>query len=155
MTQTFIDTLVVCSLTGFAIIGTGVWTNGQTGAELVISAFTLGLPGDSGGLIVTLGLIFFAYSTVLGWSYYGEKSLAYLAGHTAVIPYRIVFCLFVVVGAVAKLDLVWAISDVMNGLMAVPNLIGLLGLAGVVVAETRNYFAVPQESSQQQAQQGS
>ncbi|MDP6052600.1 MAG: alanine:cation symporter family protein, partial [Candidatus Latescibacteria bacterium] len=82
-----------------------------------------------------------AYSTVLGWSYYGEKSIVYLFGDKAAMPYRVVFCLFVGIGAVAQLDLVWAISDVMNGLMAVPNLIGLIFLSGVVAAETRRYFS--------------
>jgi AGCS family alanine or glycine:cation symporter len=97
--------------------------------------------GFSGGEhIVTLGLILFAYSTILGWSYYGEKSIEYLFGVKAILPYRIVFICFVGVGAVAKLSLVWNISDAMNGLMAIPNLIGLLFLTPVVVSETRKYF---------------
>ena len=141
MTQTFIDTLVVCSLTGFAIIGTGVWMTGETGAPLTAAAFAKGLPGDSGGIIVALGLVLFAYSTVLGWSYYGERSIVYLLGDRAIMPYRFLFCIFIGVGAVIKLDLVWTVSDLMNGLMAVPNLIGLIGLSGVVAAETRRYFA--------------
>lgn len=141
MTQTFIDTIVVCSFTGFVIISSGVWDNGMTGAQLTTAAFSHGLPGTWGGIIVAIGLIFFAYSTILGWSYYGEKSLEYLLGPKSVKPYRILFCIFVFVGAVVKLDLVWTISDVMNGLMAFPNLIGLLGLAGIVAAETKDYFA--------------
>jgi AGCS family alanine or glycine:cation symporter len=140
MTQTFIDTLVVCSITGFVIIGSGIWTTGATGAALTAAAFSQGLSGEIGGYIVAVGLVLFAYSTVLGWSYYGEKSITYLLGDKAAIPYRIIFCLFVGLGAVAQLDLVWAISDVMNGLMAVPNLIGLVFLAGVVASETRRYF---------------
>lgn len=141
MTQTFIDTLIVCSITGFVIIGSGMWTSGETGAALTAVAFSKGLPGEFGAYIVALGLVLFAYSTVLGWSYYGEKSIVYLFGDKVAMPYRVVFCLFVGIGAVAQLDLVWAISDVMNGLMAVPNLIGLIFLSGVVAAETRRYFA--------------
>ena len=141
MTQTFIDTLIVCSITGFVIIGSGMWTSGETGAALTAAAFSKELSGEFGAYIVALGLVLFAYSTVLGWSYYGEKSIVYLFGDKVAMPYRVVFCLFVGIGAVAQLDLVWAISDVMNGLMAVPNLIGLIFLSGVVAAETRRYFA--------------
>jgi AGCS family alanine or glycine:cation symporter len=140
MTQTFIDTIVVCSFTGFVIISTGVWNSGETGAPLTATAFSHGLPGQWGGIIVALGLIFFAYSTILGWSYYGEKSLEYLLGEKSVKPYRIVFCVFVGIGAIAKLELVWSIADVFNGLMALPNLIGLLFLSKVIVAETKKYF---------------
>ena len=140
MTQTFIDTIVVCSFTGFVIISTGAWTSGETGARLTSMAFSQGLPGEWGGIIVTLGLIFFAYSTILGWSYYGEKSLEYLLGAKSVKPYRILFCIFVGIGAVAKLDLVWGIADVFNGLMAIPNLIGLLFLSKVIASETQKYY---------------
>jgi AGCS family alanine or glycine:cation symporter len=145
MTQTFIDTIVVCSMTGFVILSTGGWQTGKTGAELTYLSFNRALTWEIGGmplggLVVALGLIFFAYSTILGWSYYGEKALEYLLGTAAIMPYRWVYCLFVAVGAVLDLKLVWAISDVMNGLMAIPNLIGLLGLSGVVVAETQKYF---------------
>ena len=87
-----------------------------------------------------MGLILFAYSTILGWCYYGEKSIEYLLGENIVHPYRIVYVLFVVIGALLKLDLVWALADVFNGLMAVPNLIGLLALSPVILQETRNYF---------------
>jgi len=140
MTQTFIDTIVVCTFTGLAIISTGVWNSGETGAPLTSSAFSAGLPGEWGGIIVTLGLIFFAYSTILGWSYYGEKSIEYLLGERSIKPYRIIFCLFVGIGAVAKLDLVWSIADVFNGLMAIPNLIGLLFLSKVIASETQKHF---------------
>jgi AGCS family alanine or glycine:cation symporter len=141
MTQTFIDTIVVCTMTGLVILCTGTWTDGTTGAALTTAAFSRGLPGDQGGIVVAIGLILFAYSTLLGWSYYGEKSIEYLFGERAVRPYRIVFCMLIVVGAVARLDLVWTFADVMNGLMALPNLIGLLALSGVVVSETKQYFA--------------
>ncbi len=140
MTQTFIDTIVVCSITGFTIIATGVWTTGKTGAKLTTAAFSTGLPGESGGLIVAVGLILFAYSTLLGWSYYGEKSVEYLFGVKSIKPYRVVFSIFVAVGAVAQLQLVWSLADLMNGLMAIPNLIGLLALSGVIVAETKKHF---------------
>lgn len=139
MTQTFIDTIIVCTLTGLVLILTGAWDNGKTGAELTTIAFKAGVPG--GGYIVTIGLILFAYSAILGWCYYGEKSVEYLFGVKAVKPYRYVYILFVGVGAVAKLGLVWSLSDVFNGLMAVPNLIGLLLLSPVIVRITREYFA--------------
>jgi len=138
MTQTFIDTLVVCTMTGLVLILTGVWTSGATGAELTTIAFAAGMPG--GAHVVTIGLVLFAYSTILGWSYYGEKSIEYLLGVKAVMPYRLLFICFVGVGAVAKLSLVWNISDTLNGLMAIPNLVGLLLLTPVVVSETKQYF---------------
>lgn len=138
MTQTFIDTLVVCTMTGLVLILTGAWSNGQTGAALTTTAFKMGFPG--GAYIVTIGIILFAYSTILGWCYYGEKSIEYLFGVKSVFPYRVVFVLFIGVGAVAKLSLVWNISDTLNGLMAIPNLIGLIMLTPVVVSETKKYF---------------
>ncbi len=141
MTQTFIDTIIVCTATGLVILTTGAWESGYTGAELTAVAFSLGLPGNSGGIVVAIGLILFAYTTLLGWSYYGEKSIEYLLGDRAIRWYRVLFCLIVVVGAIAKLDLVWSFADVMNGLMALPNLIGLIALSGIVVSETRDYFA--------------
>jgi AGCS family alanine or glycine:cation symporter len=139
MTQTFLDTILVCTMTGLVLIMTGAWDSGKTGAELTSFAFQEGVIG--GHFIVTLGLILFAYSTILGWSYYGEKSIEFLFGEGAVKPYRILFVIFVGVGAIAKLDFVWSLSDTFNGLMAVPNLIGLLALSPVIVRETRNYFS--------------
>jgi AGCS family alanine or glycine:cation symporter len=139
MTQTFIDTLIVCTGTGLVILNTGVWTSGVTGAALTTEAFRVGL-GEIGAVIVALGLIFFAYTTLLGWSYYGEKSMQYLFGTRVILPYRAVFCVLIAVGAVAELELVWTFSDVMNGLMAFPNLIGLIGLSGIVASETRSYL---------------
>jgi AGCS family alanine or glycine:cation symporter len=139
MTQTFIDTLIVCTMTGLVLILTGAWSNGETGAELTTIAFQSAMPG--GALIVTLGIVLFAYSTMLGWCYYGEKSIEYLFGIKSILPYRIVFIILIGVGAVAKLSLVWNISDTLNGLMAIPNLIGLIMLTPVVVAETKQYFS--------------
>ncbi len=139
MTQTFIDTLVVCTMTGLVLILTGAWDSGKTGAELTSFAFQNGFMG--GQYIVTIGLILFAYSTILGWCYYGEKSIEYLFGLGAVKPYRYIFVVVVGFGAVAKLDFVWALSDTFNGLMAIPNLIGLLALSPVIIKLTRDYFA--------------
>lgn len=140
MTQTFIDTIVVCSLTGFAILVTNVLPTGNTGVPLTQLAFSTALPGEWGGIIVSVGLIFFAYSTILGWSYYGEKSLEYLFGVKAIMPYRILFVIMVFVGAITQLEVVWTFADIMNGLMAFPNLIGLLGLSSVVAYQTKDYF---------------
>lgn len=140
MTQTFIDTIVVCSFTAIAILSTDAWMSGENGAALTQMAFRDGLPGVWGGIIVAVSLSMFAFSTILGWSYYGEKSIEYLLGSRAILPYRIVFVIASFFGAVRTLDFVWGVSDVMNGLMALPNLIGLLLLSGVVVSETRDYF---------------
>jgi len=146
MTQTFIDTIVVCTLTGLCIILTDSWMavdefgKQYTGAKLTALSFNSVLPGELGGIVVAVGLILFGYSTVLGWSYYGEKSLEFLLGERSVIPYRTLFTLMVAVGAITELNTVWLISDIMNGLMALPNLIGLLLLSGVVVRVTRTYF---------------
>jgi AGCS family alanine or glycine:cation symporter len=139
MTQTFIDTLVVCTMTGLVLILTGEWSSGVTGASLTTRAFELALPG-LGSYIVTIGLILFAYSTMLGWCYYGEKSIEYLLGSKAVPPYRILYVAFVAIGAMLKLELVWGLDDVFNGLMAFPNLIALLILTPVVVRYTQEYF---------------
>jgi len=138
MTQTFIDTIIVCTMTGLVLILSDAWSNGQTGAELTTTAFQALIPG--GAYIVTIGIILFAYSTVLGWCYYGEKSMEYLFGIKSVLPYRVVFVLMIGVGAVSKLSLVWNISDTLNGLMAIPNLIGLIFLTPVVVQETKKHF---------------
>jgi AGCS family alanine or glycine:cation symporter len=141
MTQTFIDTIVVCTFTGIAILSTGAWEAGLDGATLTQHAFSTGLPGGWGHNLVAVCLSFFAFSTILGWSYYGERNLQYLVGSRAVVPYRLLFVVVTAVAAVVKLDLVWLISDVMNGLMALPNLIGLLLLSGLVLRETRSYFS--------------
>jgi AGCS family alanine or glycine:cation symporter len=140
MTQTFIDTLVVCTFTAVAILSTGAWTLGLNGAALTQRAFRDGLPGNWGGWIVSISLAMFAYSTILGWSYYGEKSIEYILGVRAVLPYRVLFVVASFFGAIHSLDFVWTLSDVMNGLMALPNLIGLLMLSGVLATETREYL---------------
>ncbi len=143
MTQTFLDTLVVVSFTGLAIVTSGAWTSGETGAVLTRLAFEQGLPGEWGGLIVTLGVAFFAFSTLLGWSYYGERNMDRLFGRVAVTPYRLVFVVVIFIGATQPLEPVWAFADIMNGLMALPNLIGLLIMSGLIVRETREFFAQP------------
>ena len=140
MTQTFIDTLVVCTFTGIAILSTGAWEMGLDGASMTQQAFSTGLPGEWGQNLVALCLSFFAFSTILGWSYYGERNLQYLVGSRAIVPYRLLFVVVTAAAAVVELDVVWLISDVMNGLMALPNLIGLLLLSGLVFRETRSYF---------------
>jgi len=142
MTQTFIDTLVVCTMTGLVLIMSGLWTYGPElkGAKLTAMAFGKFLPGGIGEFIVTLTLIFFAYSTILGWCYYGEKSIEYIFKERAVKIYRVVFVIFVAVGTFLKLETVWRLSDIMNGLMAFPNLVGLVGLSAIIVSETNKYF---------------
>jgi AGCS family alanine or glycine:cation symporter len=140
MTQTFIDTIVVCSFTGIVIIASGVWASGKTGASLSTLAFEQGIPTRIGDNIVAISLAAFAYSTILGWCYYGEKAIEYLFKERAVKPYRILFTVVVMAGAVVKLELVWTFADIMNGLMAFPNLVGLLGLSKVVVEETKKYL---------------
>lgn len=140
MTQTFIDTLVVCSLTGLAIVLTDVWTTGKTGASLTAAAFQVSLPGEFGPYVVALSLVFFAYSSILGWCYYGEKAIEYVFKEASVLPYRVVFTVFVLLGSLVKLEVVWLFADVMNALMAFPNLVGIIGLTGVVVYETRKHI---------------
>jgi alanine or glycine:cation symporter, AGCS family len=132
MTGTFLDTIVVCSVTGIVLVMGNQYTQGITGAALTSNSFEAMLPGV-GSWVVTVGLIFFAYSTILGWSYYGEKCAAYLLGEKAVVPYRVIYTGFVMLGTLISLDLVWAAADVFNGLMAFPNLVGLLLLSGIVV----------------------
>jgi alanine or glycine:cation symporter, AGCS family len=142
MTGTFLDTIVVCSITGIGLVMGGYYVGSDlTGAALTTETFNRLLPGP-GGWIVTIGLIFFAYSTVLGWSYYGEKCFEYLFGSRSVTGYRVVFTCSVLLGSGLNLALVWSIADVFNGLMAIPNLIGLIGLSGVVVAESKAFTQI-------------
>jgi len=146
MTQTFIDTIIVVSMTGLVIITTQSYelvdSAGDQISEALMTgeAFTHGLPGDWGHWIVTIGLALFAFSTILGWSYYGERNIEKIFGRASVMPFRVVFSLIVFIGCTTELGVVWAFSDVMNGLMALPNLIGLLILSGLVARETRKYL---------------
>lgn len=146
MTQTFIDTIIVVTFTGLVIITTGVWkATDEAGEQISASlmtgeAFTFGLPGQWGHWIVTIGLVLFAFSTILGWSYYGERNLERLFGRRAVVPFRILFSLVVFVGCTTELEVVWNFADVANGLMALPNLVGILILSGLIARETRFYL---------------
>ena len=141
MTQTFIDTLVVVSFTGLVIITTGAWEEGADDAgAMTAHAFSAGLPGDFGGSIVALSIVFFAFSTMLGWSYYGERAFESLVGRRGTVPYRFIFTCVVYLGAVTSLETVWAFASALNGLMALPNLIGLVILSGLIARETKAYL---------------
>lgn len=142
MTQTFIDTIIVVSITGLCIVTTGVWDAGEDAAgSMTAQAFATGLPGHWGGTIVSLSIVFFAFSTILGWAYYGERSIVSLLGGMASLPYRMFFTFVVFIGATTELTVVWTFADLANGLMALPNLIGLLILSGLVARETKAYLA--------------
>lgn len=136
----FIDTIVICTMTALVIITTGAYTEGLTGADLTARGFNIGLP-IIGGYMVAGGIIFFAFSTIISWSYYGDRSMEYILGSKSVLPYRVLYCLLIPVGATVHLNTVWTISDIFNGLMAWPNLIGLLFLSGVVIRTTKDYFS--------------
>ena len=148
MMGTFIDTIIICTMTGLAIISSGVWSSGESGAALSIAAFESALPGI-GGHVLTLSLILFTFTTILGWSYIGERCWSYLFGVKTILPFRIFWVIAVYWGATAQLDFVWLLADTLNGLMAVPNLIALIILSPVVVGLTRSYFA--QRDSQEKA----
>ena len=146
--EVFIDTIIICTLTAMAVLLSGILdTAGGAGAfasngAAAAAAFNAILPGNLGGTIIQISLLFFAFSTIIGWSYYGERCWAYLSGdnRTVDLIYKVIFVLMCVVGSVGSGTLMWNISDTLNGLMAIPNLIALLALSGVVAAETRWYF---------------
>ncbi|MDV7102801.1 sodium:alanine symporter family protein [Vibrio sp. TH_r3] len=141
MTGTFFDTIIICTMTGLALILTGAWQSDYAGAEMTTHAFAVGLHSETlGPMLVSIGLMFFAFTTILGWNYYGERCVVFLIGTKAVLPYKIIFLLLVASGAFLKLDMIWIIADIVNGLMAVPNLIGLIALRHIVVDETNKYF---------------
>jgi len=144
MLGTFIDTLIVCSITGLVIVVTGAWTSGETGAALSSAAFDHGLWGY-GHLVVTFGLVLFAFTTVLGWSVYGEKCTEYLFGVKAILPFRVLWVIAIVVGATRELDFVWLLADTLNALMALPNLVALHLLSPVVFRLTQEYFATARD----------
>ncbi|WP_048602733.1 alanine/glycine:cation symporter family protein [Rubeoparvulum massiliense] len=146
MTQVFIDTIIICTVTGLVIIMSGLYdTAGLKGAQLTSASF-VNFIGTTGAYLVTIGLIFFASSTIIGWAYYGEKCFQYLfSSQRAIQVYRTFFVLVVFVGSVVKIDLVWTLADIMNGLMAFPNLIGLIGLSGVVALETKKFMEVREQ----------
>ncbi len=139
MLGTFIDTLMVCTMTALVILLSGAWTSDETGAGMSTLAFETGLP-NFGGYIVAFGLAVFAFTTILGWSYYGERCAEYVFGVRVILPYRLLWLVAIFVGASLKLELIWKLADVMNGLMAIPNLIALALLSPVVFKITRDYF---------------
>ncbi len=140
MLGTFIDTILVCTFTALVILTTGAWTSGKTGAELTSLAFETALPGV-GSEIIAIALAVFAFTTLIGWSYYCERSWQYLLGVKAIIPFRIVWSLAPIAGATVKLSFVWLLADTLNALMAIPNLIALALLSPVVFAIAREFFA--------------
>ena len=138
--EVFVDTLLVCSVTGLAILVTGAWSSGLDGAALSTEAFRLGLAG-AGTVVVTSCILLFSFSTVIGWSYYGETAIVYLLGVRAAIPYRAAWLVFIYLGATGSLQLVWSLSDTLNGLMAIPNLVSVLGSIPLLVRLQREFFA--------------
>lgn len=137
-TGTFWDTVVVCAFTGLVIVNSFEWQNGFNGAILTKTAFSA-IP-IIGPTILTIGLLTFVFSTILGWSYYGEKSIEYLVGRKAVLPYRYIWVVMVFVGSIISLNIVWTFADITNALMALPNLVALLFLNKVIVSETEKYL---------------
>lgn len=141
MTGTFLDTIIVCTMTGIVIVLTGSYGSGLEGAALTTAAFESGLPiAVIGKYIVNIGLMFFAFTTIIGWNYYGERCIQYLLGIKGIKPYKILFIALVGVGPFLPLEMIFIIADIVNGLMAFPNLVGLIGLRKVVVEETEKYF---------------
>ena len=141
MTGTFLDTIIVCTMTGIVLVLTGAWNNPElAGATVTNYAFAQGLGTSIGATIVTVGLLFFAFTTILGWCYYGERCFVYLVGIRGVKLYRLAYIVLVGVGSFLHLNLIWIIADIVNGLMAFPNLIALIGLRKVVIEETKDYF---------------
>ena len=144
MTGTFIDTIVICTMTGLSIVSTGSWNVGLEGVNVTIRAFQKGLPipAQASSFLLMLCLVFFAFTTILGWDYYGERCLEYLSNRNkkAVMTYRLLYVLCIFFGPYMTVEAVWTIADIFNALMAFPNLVALIALSGVVVAETREYF---------------
>ena len=139
--EVFVDTVLICTTTGLVILVTGAWAGGATGAALIGKAFEAGLPGNWGDIIVTTGLVLFAFSTMIGWSDYGETGIVYLLGSRAAMPYRLAWLVFIYLGAVGSLQLVWDIADTLNGLMAIPNLISVLISIPLLRRLHREFFA--------------
>lgn len=142
--EVFVDTILVCSMTALVLISSGLWTDATlAGANLTIAAFDQSLP--YGSMIVTLALILFPFTTIIGWCYYGEKCAEYLVNSSKIItPYRLLFIGLVYVGAIGGLEIVWVLADVLNALMAVPNLIAVIALSGVVAKLSKQFFADPE-----------
>ena len=139
MTGTFIDTIIICSMTGLTLVLTGVWSGDLSGAAMTNTAFSMDY-GLMGGIFLTVSLALFAFTTILGWNYYGERACQYLFGIKGILPYRIIFICLVASGAFLKLEAIWILADIVNGLMAIPNLIAIIALSGVISLETKKYF---------------
>ena len=139
--EVFVDTILICSVTGLVILVTGVWSSGADGAALSAQAFEVGLPGTWGHIVVTGGILLFSYSTLIGWSYYGETGIVYLLGARAAVPYRLLWLLFIYLGAVGSLQVVWGIADTLNGLMALPNLVAVLGSIPLLLRLQKEFFS--------------
>ncbi|MBR2179766.1 MAG: sodium:alanine symporter family protein [Selenomonadaceae bacterium] len=140
MTGTFIDTIIICTMTGLVLILTGVWDSPTLAGAAMTSAAFASEFGGFGAIALTVSLALFAFTTILGWNYYGERAMIFLAGTKGILPYRIIFILLVASGAFLQLDAIWTLADIVNGLMAIPNLIALCLLSGVIVNETKIYF---------------
>ena len=138
--EVFVDTILICTMTGLVILVTDVWTTGVTGAALSARAFETGLPGTWGDIVVTGGIVLFSFSTLIGWSYYGETGIVYLLGARAAVPYRTLWLVFIYVGATGSLHVVWDVADTLNGLMALPNLIAVLGSIPLLLRLQRDFF---------------
>ena len=139
MTGTFIDTIIICTMTGLALIFTGVWCGDAAGAQMTSNAFAASF-GPSGAVVLTISLVLFAFTTILGWNYYGERAAIYLFGTKGLMPYRVIFIVLIASGAFLKLEAIWILADIVNGLMAIPNLIALIMLSSVIVSETKLYM---------------
>ena len=139
MTGTFIDTIIICTMTGLALIFTGVWCGDSAGAQMTAGAFAASF-GPSGAVVLTISLVLFAFTTILGWNYYGERAAIYLFGTKGLMPYRVIFIVLIASGAFLKLEAIWILADIVNGLMAIPNLIALIMLSSVIVSETKLYM---------------
>lgn len=141
MTGTFFDTIIICTMTGLVLIITGVWSGETAGAAMTSAAFALGGSALVGQYLVTIALVCFAFTTILGWHYYGERCCYYLVGERGLRGYQVSFLVLIAAGAFIKLDVIWLLADTVNGLMAIPNLIAIIGLRHVIIAETQDYFA--------------
>ena len=150
MTGTFIDTIIICTMTGLVVVISGLWKGDLNGAALTNAAFLQAYP-HFGGYMLMVGLVLFAFTTILGWNYYGERCMEYLVGTKGIMPYRIIFIILVGCVAFLKLEAIWVLADIVNGLMAIPNLIALLGLSGVVVAETKKYLQHEKEEEAEES----
>jgi AGCS family alanine or glycine:cation symporter len=138
--EVFVDTILICTITGLVILTTGTWSSGLTGAALSANAFEVGLPGVWGDMVVTIGILLFSFSTLVGWSYYGETGIVYLAGARAAMPYRLIWLVFIYLGATGSLQVVWGIADTLNGLMALPNLLSVLLSIPLLIRLNREYW---------------